>query len=316
MLKYLGLVPILLLLLLGCSQATSTGKLHKVGLLVPETINDQVWGTKGYKGLLKIQSEFNVDVFYKEGMDNEQAVRQAVDEFRTKGVNLVFGHGSEYESFFNSISKDYPDIHFVFFNGETENSNVTSLNFESNAMGFFAGMVAGKMTKANHVGILASFEWQPEVDGYFEGAYYQNQAVDVNIKFVEHWDDVHKALQLLDEMIQEGVDVVYVAGDGYNVPAIEKLKAEGLFAIGYISDQSDLGEGAVLTSTVQHVDKLYELIAKKFNSNELKSGTLYFDFQDDVISLGQFSPLVEESFVKELEKSIENYKKTGKLPNQ
>ncbi|MEC2077512.1 BMP family ABC transporter substrate-binding protein [Metabacillus fastidiosus] len=316
MLKYLGLVPILLLLLLGCSQATSTGKLHKVGLLVPETINDQVWGTKGYKGLLKIQSEFNVDVFYKEGMDNEQAVRQAVDEFRTKGVNLIFGHGSEYESFFNSISKDYPDIHFVFFNGETENPNVTSLNFESNAMGFFAGMVAGKMTKANHVGILASFEWQPEVDGYFEGAYYQNKAVDVNIKFVEHWDDVHKALQLLDEMIQEGVDVVYVAGDGYNVPAIEKLKAEGLFAIGYISDQSDLGEGAVLTSTVQHVDKLYELIAKKFNSNELKSGTLYFDFQDDVISLGQFSPLVEESFVKELEKSIENYKKTGKLPNQ
>lgn len=316
MLKHLGLVLILLLPMLGCSQAASTGKLHKVGLLVPETINDQVWGTRGYKGLLQIQSEFNVDVFYKEGMDNEQAVRRAVDEFQTKGVNLIFGHGSEYGVLFNKISKDYPDIHFVFFNGEANSDNVTSLNFESNAMGFFAGMVAGKMTKTNHVGILASYEWQPEVDGYLEGAHYQNKDVDVNMKFVEHWDDANQALLLLNQMIKEGVDIVYVAGDGYNVPVIEKLKEEGLFAIGYVSDQSDLGEGAVLTSTVQHVDKLYELVAKKFNSNELDSGTLYFDFQDDVISLGQYSPLVDPSFIKKIEANVDEYKKTGKLPNE
>lgn len=105
-------------------------------------------------------------------------------------------------------------------------------------------------------------------------------------------------------------------GDGYNVPVIEKLKEEGLYAIGYISDQSDLGESVVLTSTVQHVDVLYELVAEKFNEGELESGNLTFDFQDEVLSLGKFSPDVDEEFKKELNAAIENYKKTGKLPNE
>ncbi|NQD48895.1 BMP family ABC transporter substrate-binding protein, partial [Bacillus altitudinis] len=69
--KYQRLVMIfsfLLLMLSACSQAPLKGHIEKVGLLVPDTINDQVWGTKGYKGLLNIQSTFGVDVYYKEGM--------------------------------------------------------------------------------------------------------------------------------------------------------------------------------------------------------------------------------------------------------
>jgi transcriptional activator of comK gene len=305
------------LLLIGCQPISqSGGRIEKVGLLVPETINDQVWGTKGYKGLLKIQSQFKVDVFYKEGMDNEAVIIQAVEEFHRKGVNLIFGHGSEYAQYFNHIAPRYPDIHFVCFNGEAKEENVTSLNFRGNAMGFFGGMVAGEMTKTNKVGIIAAFEWQPEVNGFFEGALYQNDQVDVEIRFVQHWDDVNRALELLDELIAAGIDVVYPAGDGYNVPVIEKLKEHGLYAIGYVSDQSDLGTVTVLTSTVQHVDRLYELAAKKFNDGELKSGNLYFDFQDGVISMGKFSPLVNKQFREELAEKIERYQQTGKLPNE
>lgn len=139
MCKKLGLVLLLLFSLFGCGQPTVTGKLQKVGMLVPETIDDQVWGTKGYGGLLKIQSNMGIDVFYKEGMNNESKVRTAVEEFKQQEVNLIFGHGSEYETIFHTISKDYPNTHFVFFNGEAKDDNVTSLNFESNAMGFFGG---------------------------------------------------------------------------------------------------------------------------------------------------------------------------------
>lgn len=316
MYKKLGLVLILLFSLFGCGQPTTSGKLQKVGLLVPETIDDKVWGTKGYKGLLKIQTELKVDVFYKEGMNDESKVRAAIDEFQQNEVNLIFGHGSEYSSFFNALSKDYPDIHFVLFNGKAVGGNVTSLNFESNAMGFFGGMVAGEMTKTKKVGILAAFEWQPEINGFFEGAYFQNEDVQVDIQFVQDWNDTQSAMLLLDEMIGTGIDIVYVAGDGYNVPIIEKLKEEGLYAIGFVSDQSDLGKETVLTSTVQHVDVLYEVIANSFNKGELESGELYFDFQDGVISMGKFSPLVDKTFQTDLKDYIEEYKESGLLPNQ
>lgn len=71
-----------------------------------------------------------------------------------------------------------------------------------------------------------------------------------------------------------------------------------------------------MTSTVQHVDKLYEVVAEQFNNSELKSGNLSFDFDEGVISLGKFSPLIEEEFKTEILSYIEQYKETGKVPNQ
>jgi len=313
---WLILLILTLLALSACGQPTTTNKVEKVGLLVPDTINDQVWGTKGYKGMLKIQSKLNIDVFYKEGIITKEDTEIAVKEYVKNGVNLIFGHGNDYAAFFNEIADEYPDVHFICFNGDAKQENVTSLNFKAHAMGFFGGMVAGEMTKTNKVGVIAAFEWQPEVNGFFEGASYQNHDVDVEIQFVESWDDDETAINELDKMIVEGVDVIYPAGDGYNVPVIEKIKENGLYAIGFVSDQSDLGEATVLTSTVQHVDDLYELVAERFNNGTLESGELYFDFDDGVISMGKFSPHVDNKFKQELLLHIEEYRQTGLLPNQ
>ncbi|WP_243291329.1 BMP family ABC transporter substrate-binding protein [Bacillus sp. FJAT-47783] len=314
--KKYGIILILFFLLSGCGQASSEDELQKVGLLVPDTIDDQVWGTKGYKGLLKIQSELNVDVFYKEGMNSETAVREAVAEFAEKGVNLIFGHGNEYQTFFRDLQEEYPDIHFVFFNGDAKGDNVTSLSFNSHAMGFFAGMVAAHMSKTKEIGIIAAFEWQPEVEGFYQGAKFEDNNVNVKIQYIQSWNDTNLALQHLDELIAENVDVVYPAGDGYNVPVIEHLKEHGLYAIGYVSDQADLGEQTVLTSTVQHVDRLYVLVAKRFQNGELESGNLYFDFQDDVINMGKFSSLIDDQYLAKMHSMIETYRQTGKLPNE
>ncbi|MBM7659772.1 transcriptional activator of comK gene [Bacillus mesophilus] len=307
---------ILLFFLTGCANSTTTGNIDKVGLLVPETVNDQVWGTKGYKGLLKIQSAFGADVFYKESMNNKEAVSKAIDEFSENGVTLIFGHGSEYAPWFNQLSKKYPDIHFVCFNGDVRGDNVTSLTFKADAMGFFGGMVAGEMTKTNKVGVIAAFEWQPEVNGFFEGAIYQNPNVEVEISYTEDWNDPEKALVQLEKMLSEGADVIYPAGDGYNVHVIERLKEKGLYAIGYVSEQSDLGEATVLTSTIQHVDKLYEVVAKDFNLGTLKSGNIYYDFDDHVITMGKYSPVVNKELQDEITTSIKTYIETGNLPNQ
>ncbi len=316
MLKRFGLILFSLLLLGGCGQPLTTGEIEKVGLLVPETISDQVWGTEGYRGLLKIQSRFDIDVYYKEGMNSESLVEAAVKEFAEKGVNLIYGHGNEYAEYFNRISEKYPDIHFISFNGDAKNENTTSLNFDAYAMGFFGGMVAAHMTQSNHLGVIAAFEWQPEVEGFYEGATFYNSDIDVEITYVGHWDHDEKAMEILEKLLSQDVDVIYPAGDGYNVPVIERVKEKGLFVVGYVSDQSDLGESTVLTSTVQHVDTLYELVATKFNAKDLESGNLYFDFQDGVISLGKFSPNVDDEFRELMQQHISTYKSTGKLPNE
>lgn len=314
MLSRFGIILLCLFLLSACGETKAQGHLHKAGLLVPDTVNDQVWATKGFNGLLKIQSQFNIDVFYKEGMNSEGKVEKAVKEFDQKGVNLIFGHGSEYAEYFNKISKDYPNIHFVSFNGDAKSPNSTSLNFKGHAMGFFGGMVAAHMSKQHKVGVLAAYEWQPEIEGFYQGAMAEDKNSHVSIEYVGNWDDDNKAIQLVDRMLDTGVDVVYPAGDGFNVPVIERVKDRGQYVIGYVSEQSDFGESTVLTSTIQQVDKLYVKVAEQFNNQKLKSGNLSFDFQDDVISLGKYSPLVDKEFIHKMDSYIETYKNSGNLP--
>src|SRR4051812_26745081 len=254
----------LLFFLTSCGQVENQGELKKVGLLVPDTINDQGWGTKGYRGLLKIQDLYDVDVYYKESMNSQTVVERAVKEFSKKDVNLIFGHGHEFDGYFTKISQKYPNIHFITFNGDAKNANITNLNIEAYAMGFFAGMVAGHMTKTNHIGILPAFEWQSEVKGFYDGAKFQNDQVQIEVNYIYDFDDDERALQILDKMMANNCDIIYPAGNGYSVPVIEKIKEKGLYAIGYVSDQSDLGNNTVLTSTIQDVDVLYEMVAEKF----------------------------------------------------
>lgn len=313
---WMTLTVLLLAITMGCQKNDDSKALGKIGLLVPKTTNDQVWGTKGYKGMMKIQSEYDSEIFYKEGMDSQALVERAVEEFEHKGVTLVFGHGSEYSDYFNKIAPEYPSMHFVSFNGNAKEKNTTSLKFEAHSMGFFGGMTAAHASKTGTVGILATYKWQPEVKGFVEGAKFERPDIQVVTKFVGDWDDSEKAMKLLEPILDQRADVVYPAGDGYNVPVIEKLKEQGLYAIGYVSDQSDLGKETVLTSTVQHVDKLYLLAATRFVKGELQSGNLHFDFQDGVISLSKFSSSVEKDFVNRVNRDIDHYIETGKLPRK
>ncbi|BBP88474.1 hypothetical protein BsIDN1_20920 [Bacillus safensis] len=180
------------------------------------------------------------------------------------------------------ISEDYPNIQFITVNGnKPQAGNVTNVTFKGEAMGFFfGGMTAAHMSKkTKKIGILATYDWQSEVDGFIKGAKYQDEHVQVLAEFVENWDDADKAVELYQKKKKQGVDVVYPAGDGYNIPVIEQIKADNLSAIGYVTDQSNLGSHTVLTSTVQHVDKAYSIIAKKFNEGKLNEQDEYsFDF--------------------------------------
>lgn len=307
---------LLLLLATGCATVTETPPATKVGLLLPHNIDDQGWNTKGYEGLLKIHSKLNVDVFYKEEVETQAMIEAAIEEFVDSGVNLIFGHGQLYVPFFMELKDKYPKVHFVTFNGDVSGENITSLNFEGYSMGFFAGMLASEMSVAKKVGVIAAFPWQPEVEGFVDGVFFQNHEVDVKVEYVSSWVDTKKALSIYNEMVSEGVDVFYPAGDGYHVPIIEEVKKHGLYVIGFIGDHSDLGQSTVLTSTIQHVDNLYEMVVEKFLRGELGTGNKYFDFQEGVISLGSYSVEVPEELQQKINEAIDTFIETGKLPNE
>ncbi|GKU81778.1 BMP family ABC transporter substrate-binding protein [Niallia sp. NCCP-28] len=279
-------------------------------------MSDQGWGTKAYTGLLNIQSKYDVDIFYKEGITSEQIAERAIKEFQNKGVNLIFGNSSAFGTFFNALSKKYPNIHFVSFNSNAKNQNTTSMILDGYSIGFFGGKVAGYMTKTNIIGIVAAFENQPEVQGFTDGAKFENKQVKVLTKYVHSWDNREKASLLLEQLLSQNVDIVYPTGNSYNQEIIEKAKAEDLYSIGFATDRTDLGDGNVLTSTIQDIAELYAYTAKKFNEGDLSAGNMYFGMSDNFTSIGEFSEHVDKEFILKINKEINDFKKSGKLPNE
>src|SRR5699024_1663249 len=132
--------------------------------------------------------------------------------------------------------------------------------------------------------------------------------------YVNDWYDEQDALSSYKDMLKDDVDAVYPAGDSFSEDVIQQASKDGIYAFGYIADRSDIDERTVLTSTVQHADKLYERIAAKFNKGELSGEILTFDFQDDAVTLGNFSPEVPKVFQKKVKDAVAAYKKTGLLP--
>lgn len=314
--KQILILMTLVIILSGCGPLSSSGKKYNVGMLVETTIHDQAWGQKGYKGMQAVQDEYGVDIYYKEGIQSYQQTAEAVEEFVNQGVNVIFGHSHVYGKYFRKLHKHYPDVEFIYFNGQFTAENVTSLNFSAHAMGFFGGMVAGEMTKTNKVGLIAVYEWQPEVEGFYEGVMHQNPDAEVQISFTNSWSDIEKATSIYRKMKKEGADVFYPAGDLFNIPLIHLIQEDQNAAIGYVSDHSGLAEHTVLTSTVQKVEVVYQLAMERLMNDELPSEPVYFDFQEGAITMGAYSPDVPESFQEEMNQAVDQYIETGRLPNE
>ncbi|WP_343068789.1 BMP family ABC transporter substrate-binding protein [Gracilibacillus halotolerans] len=304
------------LFLSGCTALNSENKFDKIGMLIESSIHDQTWGSKGYRGLMEIKDEIQADVYYREEVRTEQQVNQVVAEFDSQGISLIIGHSSNYGKYFDKLKDQYPHIHFLYVNGGYKGKNLTSLNFNSLSMGFFAGMVAGKMTNSGNIGVIAAYDWQPEIEGFYEGVYFQNEQANVTIYYVHDWEQTEMALQYYEEMKRNNVDVIYPAGDSYSIPIIELAKMDRIQSIGYVNDQHSIGGNMVLTSTVQHVDKLYAHAIEQLIKGELTGGVYTFGFEEDVITMGEFSPNVPNWFINEINRYIDIYEKDGLLPHQ
>lgn len=306
---------LLLLLMTSCSPL-EYGQIQNVGLLLEGSIDDNAWNKQGYEGLLQIGEKFDVHIYYEENVVTETDVRHTVNQFVEEGINLIYGHGSIYGSFFQEIEDYYPDVHFVYFNGGYYSDHVTSINFNAHAMGYFSGMIAAKMSSTDKVGIIASFESQPEIEGFYEGASFINPEAEVHVKYINNWKDIEEALEIYQKMRSNGVDVFYPAGNYFSESVIKKAEEDGVYAIGYIANQADLAPRSVLTSTVQHVEQLYTETAEQFHKGTLEGTIITYDFTDGHISLNEFHDAVPESFQDYMNDVVTKYKETGMLPDE
>src|SRR3972149_8121635 len=125
---------------------------------------EEPWDNVIHQALLKAQTEFNIAYSYSDkngyGPDFEKALRDVA----AKGYDIIFGDAFGNEEAVRNVAKGYPGTQFVFGSaGGPANPNVSVFDDYLHESAYFAGTIAGKMTKTNILGVVAAFSGVEEV---------------------------------------------------------------------------------------------------------------------------------------------------------
>lgn len=313
----LSIIFILIYLLIGCEKISYTYSVQKVGMLFEDSIHNNDWNKKGFEGLKKIQSEHDVDIFFQENVYTRENIIEAVDHFVNRGVNLIIGHSQIYGRVFIELQHAFPHIYFVYYNGGYTSERVKTYTFNTHALSFFSGMIASKMTKTNHVAIMSENKWQQEIEGFYEGAKFQDDTTNVHIQYLNNNFDEAYILDIYETLKDQNVDIFFPPSLIYRDIIIQETKGENAFVIDFFETTNPMEKPTnILTTVIYHVDEVYPYIVKQLNAQQLKTNNLIFDFHDDFISFGKFHDNVSSDYRGQLMKYVEIYKEKYVLPNE
>jgi basic membrane protein A len=250
----------------GATPSAGTTKL-KVGLITPGKVTDGGWCQSANDGVKRIASELGAELVPVVENPAPAEVAGAARNLAQGGANLVFFHGSEYDSPVATVAKDFPGTTFVVVNGRTVAENLTPIQFSEREATYLAGMVAAGMSKSHKIACVGGTKI-PVIESCFDafknGAKAVDPNCDVRIVFTGSFDDQGKAKQQTQALIEAGVDVVmHNANDaGKGVAQAVQEAAGKAYFIGANADQSDLATDYNLGSFLIDSPNAYVAVAK------------------------------------------------------
>jgi basic membrane protein A and related proteins len=261
----------------------------KIGLITPGKINDKGWSQLANDSVEKIKGEIPGTETVPAIEDPGQAgVASAARDLAKKGCNLIFFHASEYDDAAASVAKEFPKAFFVVVGGRTTDTNLTPIQFKAGEATYLAGMLAGGMTKTGKVACVGGSEIPivKEAFASFEkGVKAAKADAEVKIVFTGSGDDIAKAKQQSQALLDGGVDVLHhnanAAGQGVAQAVTDK--ADAMF-IGANAPQDDLATPKNLGSFLVDAQAAYLLAAKAIKDGKA-TGAFGYGLKEKVVGL-------------------------------
>ncbi len=253
----------------------------KVGFIYVGPIGDGGWTYEHHQGLLAVEEAFGdkVETMYQESVPEGADAERAMTQMALQGADIIFTTSFGYMDPTINVAEKFPDVKFEHATGYKRAENVSTYSarfYEGRAV---QGHIAGKMTKSNKIGYIASFPI-PEVIRGINASYLwakkANPDVEMSVIWVYTWFDPAKEADAAKALIENGVDVVLQHTDS-TAPQAAAAEAGGVVTFGQASDMSEYAPFPRVSSIIDnwapyYIDRVQAVMDGTWQSTDTWDG--------------------------------------------
>ncbi|MFT6590888.1 MAG: basic membrane protein A [Rhodoferax sp.] len=251
----------------------------------------------------RIQTSFVESV--PESADAERVIRDMAGQ----GNKLIFGTTFGYMESMLKVAADAKDVKFEHATGYKTADNMRTYDSRTYEGAYMAGVIAGKMTKTNTLGVVASVpipEVVRNINSFTLGAQSSNPKITTKVVWIGSWFDPPKETEAATSLINGGVDVLFQNTDS---PAVLKTaEARGKRAFGWDSDMTAYGPKAHLGSAVINWAPYYIKSTREALDGQWTGGSsAWWGVKEgaiDMVSMAEDVPAETKSRVEDIKKGL------------
>ena len=300
--KYINYVGIILGLTFGLMNIGYAADL-KVGFIYVNPVGENTgWDYQHDLGRKAVEAEYGdkVETSYVEAVPEGADAERVMTQMALSGHDMIFATSFGFMDPVMNVAAKFPNVKFEHATGYRRSDNVATYSARFYEGRSVIGHIAGKMTKTDTIGYIASYPI-PEVIRGINAAYLAAKAVNPNIKFkivwVFTWFDPAKEADAASTLIDQGADMIMQHTD--STAAMTKAEERGVYAFGQASDMAKFGPNAQLTSIIDDWAPYYvDRVGKALNGT-WKSDDTWDGLAPGMAALSDFSSKIPNNIRKE-----------------
>ncbi|WPC65956.1 BMP family ABC transporter substrate-binding protein [Rhodoferax ferrireducens] len=283
----------------------------KIAFAYVGPVGDGGWTFAHDNGRKALEKEFGdkIKTSYVESVPEGADAERVLRDMAGQGNKLIFGTTFGYMEPMLKVAADNKDVKFEHATGYKQAENMRTYDSRTYEGAYMAGVIAGKMTKTNTLGVVASVpipEVIRNINSFTLGAQSSNPKIKTKVVWVNGWFDPPKETEAATSLINGGADVLFQNTDS---PAVLKTaEAKGKRAFGWDSDMTAYGPKAHLASSVINWGPYYiKATREALEGKWVGGGHSWWGVKEgaiDIVSIAEDVPAETKAKVEEVKKGL------------
>ena len=283
----------------------------KIAFAYVGPVGDGGWSFAHDNGRKALEKEFGDKIVtsFVENVPESADAERVIRDMAGQGNKLIFGTTFGYMEPMLKVAADTKDVKFEHATGYKTAENMRTYDSRTYEGAYMAGVIAGKMTKSNTLGVVASVpipEVIRNINSFTLGAQSSNPKVKTKVVWVNEWFNPPKETEAATSLINGGADVLFQNTDS---PAVLKTAQDkGKRAFGWDSDMTAYGPKAHLASAVINWGPYYIKATKEALEGKWTGGTsAWWGVKEgaiDIVSMAEDVPAETKAKVEEVKAGL------------